>query len=85
MVFDEFEAIAIKTLIRHQGALLLRLRPDAGSFVSGSIEKPFEVHLVAFPSENLWENFAADEERKKFLYLKEQSIQSVLLIKGSQI
>jgi len=32
-----------------------------------------------------FENFKHDEERKKFLHLKEQSIQSVLLIKGTKV
>lgn len=85
LVFEQFETIALKALERYQGQLLLRVRPDADSFITANIEKPYEIHLVSFPSENLWKNFAGDEERKKFLHLKEQSIQSVLLIKGSEI
>jgi heme-degrading monooxygenase HmoA len=41
--------------------------------------------VVVFDSEQDFENFKQDEERKKFLHLKEQSIKSVLLIKGMEL
>ncbi|MFL9831328.1 hypothetical protein ACSV4D_06065 [Flavobacterium sp. ARAG 55.4] len=82
-VFHQFEAIAIPTILKYNGQLLLRVRPDEKSYIEGNIEKPYEIHLVEFASEEDFENFKQDEERKKFLHLKEQSIKSVLSIKGT--
>jgi len=64
---------------------LLRLRPAENSFIEYHIEKPYEIHLVGFNDEEDFENFQQDEERKKFLHLKDQSIKSVLLIKGTKL
>jgi len=81
-VFDQFEAIAIPTISKYNGRLLLRLRPNEGNFIEHHIDKPYEIHLVEFNTEQDFENFMKDEERKKFLHLKEQSIKSVIIIKG---
>ena len=84
-VFHRFEEIAIPAISKYRGQLLLRIRPDGNSFIQTNIEKPYEVHLVEFETENDFDNFMNDEERKQFLYLKEQSIKSVTLIKGTKI
>lgn len=84
-VFHQFEDIAIPTILKYNGLLLLRVRPDDKSYIESNIEKPYEIHLVEFASEEDFENFKHDEERKKFLYLKEQSIRSVLFIKGAKL
>ena len=84
-VFHQFEDIAIPTILKYNGQLLLRVRPDAKNYIESNIEKPYEIHLVEFASEEDFENFKQDEERKKFLHLKEQSIKSVLLIKGIKL
>ena len=84
-IFHQFEDIAIPTILKHNGQLLLRIRPNEKSFVETHIEKPYEIHLVEFTTENDFENFMQDEERKRFLHLKEQSIESVILIKGTRI
>ncbi len=84
-VFDQFEDIAIPTISKYNGRLLLRIRPTENSFIEHHIDKPHEIHLVEFAAEPDFENFKQDEERKKFLHLKEQSIKSVLLIKGVKI
>ena len=84
-VFDAFENIAIPAIRKYNGQLLLRIRPGINSFIEHSIDKPYEVHLVSFPAEEDFVNFSQDEERKRFLHLKEQSIQSVLLFKGSKL
>lgn len=83
--FHQFEDIAIPTILKYNGQLLLRIRPDETSFIETHIEKPYEIHLVEFATENDFENFMQDEERKRFLHWKEQSIQSVILIKGTRI
>lgn len=84
-VFDQFEAIAIPTISKYNGRLLLRLRPDEDAYVESNIKNPYEIHIVEFETDNDFENFMQDEERKRFLHLKEQSIKSVLLIKGTKL
>ena len=82
-VFHQFEDIAIPIISKYNGRLLLRVRPAENAFIEHHIDKPYEIHLVEFEAEQDFENFKHDEERKKFLHLKEQSIRSVLLIKGT--
>jgi uncharacterized protein (DUF1330 family) len=84
-IFNQFEEIAIPAILKYNGRLLLRVRPGEDSFIEHYIEKPYEIHLVEFESEQDFVNFTKDEEREKFLHLKEQSIQSVLLIKGTKL
>ncbi len=84
-VFHQFEDIAIPIISRYNGRLLLRIRPDESSIVESNIEKPYEIHLVEFATEKDFEDFTRDEERKRFLDLKEQSIKSSILIKGTKL
>jgi len=84
-VFDWFENMAIPLIARYNGKLLLRLRPTENNFISGEMEPPYEIHLVEFASENDFQLFLQDEERKKFLHLKEQSIRASFLVKGSAL
>jgi len=84
-VFHQFEDIAIPAILKYNGRLLLRVRPTKDTFIEHHIEKPYEIHLVEFDTEQDFENFQNDEERKKFLHLKDQSIKSVLLIKGTKL
>ena len=83
--FDQFENVAIPLISKYNGQLLLRVRPSEQSFVESTIEHPYEIHLVEFPSDADFQNFMRDEERKTFLHLKEQSIKSVWLIKGEKM
>ena len=84
-IFQQFEDIAIPIITKYNGQLLLRIRPDEASLIEANIDKPYEVHLVEFATDNDFENFMLDEERKQFLHLKEQSIKAVTLIKGKKI
>ena len=84
-VFDQFEEIAMPLISKYNGRLLLRVRPTENSFIENHIDTPYEIHLVEFDSERDFHNFGKDEERKKFLHLKEQSIQSVMMIKGTEV
>ncbi|GEO11754.1 DUF1330 domain-containing protein [Segetibacter aerophilus] len=83
--FDQFEAFAIPLISRYNGELLFRVRPSADAYIQSKMEKPYEIHLVEFEAEQDLNNFMQDEERKRFLHLKEQSIRSVVLIKGSKL
>ncbi len=84
-VFHQFEDIAIPAISKYNGRLLIRVRPDDHSIIENNIEKPYEIHLVEFDSEQDFQNFNKDDERRKFLHLKEQSVKTVLLIKGSKL
>ena len=83
-VLDEFEDIAIPIISKHNGRLLFRIRPDVNAFIGECVEKPYEVHLVEFETAQNFENFKMDEERKKFLHLKDQAIQASVLIEGKK-
>ena len=84
-VFHQFEDVVIPIISKYNGRLLLRIRPDNQSFIEHSIEKPYEVHLVEFSTQQDFEKFMLDDERKKFLHLKEKSIKSSVLIQGSKL
>jgi len=84
-VFHQFEAIAIPTISKYNGRLLLRIRPNDNSFVEYSVEKPYEIHLVEFDNEQDFENFKQDRDRIKYLHLKEQSVKASILYLGTKI
>jgi len=84
-VFDQFESIAIPAISKYNGQLLFRVRPDKVSYIESTIDHPYEIHLVRFETDNDLSNFMQDEDRKKILHLKEQSIKSVVLIKGEKL
>jgi uncharacterized protein (DUF1330 family) len=84
-VFNQFESIAIPIISKHNGRLLLRVRPTDISFIERNIERPYEIHLVEFDTEQDFENFQQDEERKRFLHLKEQSMRASFLIQGMKL
>lgn len=84
-VFHQFEDIAIPTILKYNGRLTLRIRPEEQSIIEIDIEKPYEIHLVEFETQHDFDNFKKDEERKKFLHLKEKSIKSSILIQGIKL
>lgn len=84
-IFDEFESVAIPTISKYNGRLLFRLRPPKDSYIESQIEQPYEIHLVEFDTHEDLQNFMKDEERKKFLHLKEQSIRSSILYLGQKL
>ena len=84
-VFDQFEDIAIPIISKYNGRLLLRVRPNDTSFVEHHMDKPYEIHLVVFDSADDFERFKQDEERKRFLHLKEQSIKAAIMIQGTKL
>jgi uncharacterized protein (DUF1330 family) len=84
-VFQQFEDIAIPAIARYNGQLLLRVRPPDSASIEHQIDKPYEIHLVEFDSEQDFDNFMHDDERRKFLHLKEQAIKASVLIKGTKV
>lgn len=85
LIFDQFESIAIPAIAKYNGRLLLRVRPTDSSYIEYLVDKPYEIHLVEFDTEQDFEKFKQDDERKKFLHLKEQSIKTAFLIKGKKL
>ena len=63
----------------------MRIRPTENSFIESHIDNPYEIHLVEFASQNDFDNFKQDEERKKFLHLKDQSIKASVMIQGVKL
>jgi uncharacterized protein (DUF1330 family) len=84
-VFHQFEDVAIPIIAKYNGRLLLRIRPGEDAFIEKNVDNPYEIHFVEFDSEQDFKNFMLDEERKKFLHLKEQSIKSSVLYKGVRL
>lgn len=84
-VFEEFESVAIPIISKYNGRLLLRIRPPQNAVIETRIAEPYEIHLVEFDNEEDYDRFMNDAERKNFLHLKEQSIKSAILIKGTRM
>ena len=83
--FEEFERVAIPSIARYNGAMLLRMRPTKDTFIETNIEAPYEIHLVRFEEESDFINFMQDEERKNFLHLKQMSVRESVLYKGEKL
>ncbi|UYQ93623.1 DUF1330 domain-containing protein [Chitinophaga horti] len=83
--FHQFEDLALAVLAKHHGKLLLRLRPEPQQLIAGEWETPYEVHLVSFDTEDDFQAFARDQERKQFLHLKEASVSRMVLIRGAML
>jgi len=84
-VFHAFEDYVLPLLGRYNGKLLYRLRPGNGDVVTTSIDYPYEVHLISFGSKADFEAYARDEERTKYLAMKNESVEKVVLIEGVQL
>ena len=83
--FDEFESVAIPIISKYNGRLLVRIRPESDAIIENTIEKPYEIHLVEFKSEDDFQYFMQDKEREKILHLKEKSIRTSFLYKGVKL
>ncbi len=83
--FLAFEEKVLPLLQKYNGKLIFRFRPTQESVVSTSGPIPYEVHLVGFDSKHDLANYANDETRKRFLHLKEDSIERVVLIEGEEL
>jgi len=84
-IFDQFESVAIPLISKYNGRMLFRVRPQGDAFIEHQWEKPYEIHLVEFDSEQDFEDFKKEDERKKFLHLKERSIKSSIMIQGTKL
>ncbi|MBN4075579.1 MAG: DUF1330 domain-containing protein [SAR86 cluster bacterium] len=83
--FNEFESFAIPIISNYKGELILRVRPSTESYIHATEEKPYEIHLIKFESEQDFQEFMLNDERKKYLHLKERSIRESFLVKGEKL
>ncbi|MFK7783663.1 MAG: hypothetical protein AB8B56_01035 [Crocinitomicaceae bacterium] len=65
--------------------MLYRIRPEAKAFVDHEGETPSEVHFLSFNSEEDLLEFLQDGSRLEFVHLKDESVKSVLLVKGEKM
>ena len=84
-LFHEFEDIAIPIISKYNGRLLLRIRPGDETYIESFIDKPYEIHLVEFDTEQDFKNFMVDEERKKYVHMKDRAIKTSILIQGTRL
>ncbi len=84
-IFHEFEDISIPIISKYNGRLTLRIRPTNHSIIENNIDVPYEIHLLEFDTQEDFDNFKKDKERKQFLYLKEKSIKTSILIQGTKL
>ncbi|MCB0667591.1 MAG: DUF1330 domain-containing protein [Saprospiraceae bacterium] len=84
--FLEFENFAMPQMEKYNGRVIYRVRPDKENFIDNHhSELPYEIHFISFDSEQDLKNFMNDDERLKFIHLKEESVKSVLLVKGEKL
>jgi antibiotic biosynthesis monooxygenase (ABM) superfamily enzyme len=83
-IFHEFEDFAIPLIEKYNGKLMYRLRPESSAYVSAEDEKPYEIHIVSFDNEADLHRFMKDDSRLKFIHLKNESVETILLIKGEK-
>ncbi len=84
-VFEEFESMAIPLIAEHGGELLLRMRPAEDAMIEGTLEMPYEVHVVTFPDDTAFASFMKDERRQQFLHLKVAALRASVLVKGEKL
>ncbi|MFY0687159.1 MAG: DUF1330 domain-containing protein [Cyclobacteriaceae bacterium] len=84
-LFLEFENKVIPLMGRYTGKIIQRIRPTEESFVSGEEKRPYEIHIVSFDSDEDFMAYARNPERNQFMYLKDQSVEEILMFKGSSI
>ncbi|MBT1707734.1 DUF1330 domain-containing protein [Fulvivirgaceae bacterium PWU5] len=80
--FHQFEDVVIPLIETYNGTLLLRLRPTPETYVSGSLELPYEVHFVSFPTQADLDAFKRDKTREGVLHLKDASVSRVVQVQG---
>lgn len=84
-IFHQFEDFVIPLMQRHGGRMIYRVRPSQDSFISAEEERPYEIHFVSFDSEERFRNYMKDEARLQYMHLKDDSVTSIMLVKGTQL
>ncbi len=84
-VFHQYEDKVLPLLKQYNGRLIYRLRPTIQDFITIEEEQPYELHFLSFETEQDFQNFGNDEQRKSFIHLKQNAIKATFLVKGSKI
>lgn len=84
-IFHEFEDNVLPLIEKFNGKILYRVRPDNAAYIIAEGEKPYEIHFVSFDSEADLQAYMKDDGRLKFIHLKNDSVQSMLLVKGEKM
>jgi len=83
--FLEFESHVIPLLEKYNGKIIYRLRPSIEDFIDADKELPYEIHFISFNAEQDLAEFMKDDGRLKFIHLKNESVKSMLLVKGEEV
>ena len=83
--FQLFEEKVLPLLKGHNGELVYRIRPDKNSVIESKGQIPYEIHLVVFKSVADFDHYKNDPERLKFMELKNNSVEKIILIEGKEI
>ena len=81
--FRQFEDIVLPLLAKYGGELVLRLRPDEVSYLGGTAERPYEVHVVRFAGPDDLARYRDDDERRRALPLRDASVRRTVVITGT--
>ena len=84
-IFQEFENQVIPLMEKYGGEILYRIRPEKEAFINQDGDTPYEIHFVSFESEEQLNQYIADDSRKKYIHLKEESVETMLLVKGEKM
>ena len=83
--FQLFEEKVLPLLNSHNAELIYRIRPDKNSVIENKGPLPYEIHLIAFQSAADFKYYKNDPERLKFIELKNNSVEKIILIEGKEI
>ncbi len=83
--FLEFEDHAIPLMEKYNGKIIYRIRPGKDNFIDETKELPYEIHLISFQSEQDLNHFMQDDSRLEFIHLKDESVKSILMVKGEKM
>src|ERR1700748_1235396 len=83
--FNLFESHVLPLLAKYNGILLYRVRPTNDAVIEANMDKPYELHLVSFPSQEDFLGYAKDNDRLNYMHLKEASIEKAMLIEGKML
>ena len=84
-IFKDFEDIVLPLMKKYGGKLLYRIRPNVDSVLVAEGDSPYEIHVISFESDEGLQEYGQDPVRTKFLHLKESSVKSQLIVKGSLV
>lgn len=83
--FHAFEDAVLPLLPAHGGTLLLRVRPPPDAHVGGTLDPPYELHVIDFPDDAALARYAADPARTAVLARKDASVRAAWMIRGERV